>query len=79
MNCCRLDVSGRYPVATGDPDAPEATGLPVSTFALLLLVPSAVDHLQLSGFPQQRALYTPVVGRTDLASSEAWTRVAVSP
>lgn len=66
-------------MATGDPDAPAATGQPVSTFALLLLKPSAVDHLQLSGFPQKRAIYKVIDGQLDLASSEAWTRVSVSP
>jgi hypothetical protein len=58
--------AGRYPVSkygpddTGgmDPDSVEATGVPLGTFALLLLEPSEVDHLVLAGFPQRRTIYS---------------------
>ena len=75
------EPAGRYPVAEGDPDSVENTGVPLPRFALLLLVPTAVDHFQLAGFPQRRAIYTLRDPETapSLLGPDAWQRTWVSP
>ena len=75
------EPAGRYPVTEGDPDSVENTGVPLPRFALLLLVPTAVDHFQLAGFPQRRAIYTLRDPETapSLLGPDAWQRTWVSP
>ena len=75
------EPAGRYPVAEGDPDSVENTGVPLPRFALLLLVPTAVDHFQLAGFPQRRAIYTlrDAEDAPSLLGPDAWQRTRVSP
>ena len=76
------EPAGRYPMPS-DPDSVASTGTPLRTFALLLLLPAAVDHFQLSGFPQQRVIFTPKPpGPTQgapLTELDAWDRQRVSP
>jgi PPOX class probable FMN-dependent enzyme len=77
------EPAGRYPMAT-DPDSVTSTGTPLPTFALLLLLPTAVDHFQLSGFPQKRVVFTlrpqrTTEGTQSLAELDAWDRQRVSP
>lgn len=72
--------AGRYPMQP-DPDSVTSTGIPLPSFALLLLLPTAVDHFQLSGFPQKRMIFTlrPQEPGASLAELDAWDRQRVSP
>lgn len=76
------EPAGRYPMPS-DPDSVTSTGKPLPTFALLLLLPTAVDHFQLSGFPQRRVIYTlrpqESTQAISLAELDAWDRQRVSP
>ena len=73
------EPAGRYPMAS-DPDSLASTGVPLPTFALLLLLPTAVDHFQLSGFPQKRVIFTlNAQAGAALAGPAAWDRQRVSP
>lgn len=77
------EPAGRYPMPT-NPDSVTSTGTPLSTFALLLLLPTAVDHFQLSGFPQKRVIFTlksqrSTEGVCSLTELDAWDRQRVSP
>jgi pyridoxamine 5'-phosphate oxidase len=78
-----LSDGGRSQFAWASPKQPKTAPLepttadslnPLSTFCLLLLEPTQVDHLELRGDPQNRCLYA-----KEEDQLEAWSRTEVNP
>lgn len=78
-----LSDGGRSQFAWASPKQPRTTPLeqatpdplnPLSTFCLLLLEPTQVDHLELRGDPQSRYLYA-----KEEHEPGTWSRVEVNP
>ncbi len=68
----------RSPDSAFSPPAPDAQ-IPPSTFCLLLLAISKVDHLALRGDPQSRCLYEKLASSNASNPHEQWQVTAVNP